>query len=229
MLQGQPFIFAKGAHVHIDVAHLRSSITGMLIDVTHLPAGIPMDPGLASCHASGLRSDNPDTQSLTSQQWSHSHESLQQHATADSLQPAQAANEQEGKGITATLAEQEAVQKLQQAFAKTQEVGKNAVDQLRSSTNDLQARGKAALGHVQASTPDLAPVGRSLQDFGQGATQQLQAAAAKVQQVGQDSLDQVRSSASDLAKQVNAITTLIGHLQDWVLKSCIWLECIFLG
>ena len=143
-----------------------------------------------------------DTAPDTSEHMSHSYNSNQQHAAADALQPVETAAEQEQHGVTNPTTEQEAVQKLQQALAKTQEVGKIAVDQLRSSAADLHDKGKAALEHVQASTPDLTPVNKNLQGFSQVAVQQLQAAAAKAQQVGQGSLEQVCISASDLAKQV---------------------------
>lgn len=161
-----------------------------------------MDPGLASYHMPNSHKHMLDTAPDTSEHMSHSYNSIQQHAAADALQPVETAAEQEQHGVNNPTTEQEAFQKLQRALAKTQEVGKIAVDQLRSSAADLHDKGKAALEHVQASTPDLTPVNKNLQGFSQVAVQQLQAAAAKAQQVGQGSLEQVRISASDLAKQV---------------------------
>lgn len=161
-----------------------------------------MDPGLASYHATGLRDHLADT--AANQQMAAAPSALQDPAAhLESLQSSTVAAADKQKGLTDILAEQEAVQKLQQALVKSQEVSKTTIDQLRSSVVDLQDKGRAAAEHIRAVTPDLGPASakRGLQELGQATLEQVQGAANKAHQVGQGSLDQVRSTAQGLAQQ----------------------------
>lgn len=149
-----------------------------------------------------LPSQTFDTAPETQQQELHSPDMVHQQPAVESMPLTEAAVEQEHRSVTGTVAEQAPVQKLQHALAKTQEVGKMAVDQIWSSATDIQAKGKAAVDHVNASAPDLAPVNKHLQDLSQVVLQQTQAAATQGQHIGQSSFRQVRSSASGVTKQI---------------------------